>query len=70
MSDIIFLYNPSSGRGGYADFRHSGACPVSFVDGHAVARTDFTPRPADSSGWEDRGVYEMLDIQADHGGAD
>ena len=52
-----FLYNPSSGRGGYADFRHSKACAASFVDGHAAARTDFTPRPADSSGWEARVGY-------------
>ena len=52
-----YLYNPSSGRGGYADFRHSKACVASFVDGHAAARTDFTPRPADSSGWEDRVGY-------------
>ena len=52
-----FLYNPSSNKGGYADFRHSGSCTVSFVDGHADARTDFTPRPADSSGFEDRVGY-------------
>ncbi len=52
-----FLYNPSSGRGGYADFRHSKACVAAFVDGHAAARTDFTPRPADSSGWETRVGY-------------
>ena len=56
-----FLYNPSSGRGGYADFRHSGACTVSFVDGHAAAQTEFTPRPADSSGWEDRVGYLSSD---------
>ncbi len=52
-----FLYNPSSGRGGYADFRHSKACAVAFVDGHAAAWTAFTPRPADSSGFEDRVGY-------------
>ena len=52
-----FLYNPSSGKGGYADFRHSKSCVVSFVDGHTAARTDFTPRPADSSGFEDRVGY-------------
>ena len=52
-----FLYNPSSGKGGYADFRHSKSCTVSFVDGHAVAWTAFTPRPADSSGWENRVGY-------------
>ena len=52
-----FLYNPSSGKGGYADFRHSKSCAVAFVDGHAAARTEFTPRPADSSGWETRIGY-------------
>ena len=56
-SPTAFLYNPSSGKGGYADFRHSGSCVVSFVDGHAAARTDFTPRPPDSSGWENRIGY-------------
>ena len=52
-----FLFNPSSGRGGYADFRHSKSCVAAFVDGHAAARTDFTSRPADASGWEDRVGY-------------
>ena len=52
-----FLYNPSSGRGGYADFRHSQACTVAFVDGHAASWQSFTPRPADSSGWENRVGY-------------
>ena len=56
-SPTAFLYNPSSGRGGYSDFRHSGRCAVSFVDGHAQAWGDFTPRPADSSGWEKRVGY-------------
>ena len=52
-----YLYNPSSGRGGYADFRHSKACVVAFVDGHASSWQSFTPRPADSSGWENRVGY-------------
>ena len=52
-----FLYNPSSGRGGYADFRHSKACVAAFVDGHASSWLSFTPRPADSSGFEDRVGY-------------
>ena len=45
-----FLYNPGSGKGGYADFRHDGNCNAGFVDGHAAARSDFAPRPSD--GWE------------------
>ncbi len=56
-----FLYNPSSGKGGYADFRHSGSCIAAFVDGHAAARTGFAPRPADSSGWENRVGYLSSD---------
>lgn len=56
-SPTAFLYNPSSGKGGYSDFRHSGRCAVSFADGHAQSWTDFTPRPADSSGWEKRVGY-------------
>ena len=56
-SPTAFLYNPTSGKGGYSDFRHSGMCVVSFVDGHATAWTDFTPRPADSSGYEKRVGY-------------
>ena len=56
-SPTAFLYNPSSGKGGYADFRHSKACTASFADGHAAVRTDFTPRPSDTSGWETRVGY-------------
>ncbi len=56
-SPTAFLYNPTSGLGGYSDFRHSGKSVVSFVDGHATAWTAFTPRPADSSGWETRVGY-------------
>ena len=56
-SPTAYLYNPSSGKGGYSDFRHSGKCAVSFVDGHAQSWTDFTPRPPDSSGWENRVGY-------------
>ena len=56
-SPTAFLYNPTSGKGGYSDFRHSGSCAVSFVDGHASAWNAFTPRPADSSGYEKRVGY-------------
>ena len=56
-SPTAVLYNPTSGKGGYSDFRHSGMCVVSFADGHAASWTDFTPRPADSSGWEKRVGY-------------
>ena len=56
-SPTAFLYNPSSGKGGYSDFRHSGKCAVAFVDGHAQSWLNFTPRPPDSSGWEERVGY-------------
>ena len=57
-----FLYNPTSGKGGYSDFRHSGnTCAVSFVDGHASSWTAFTPRPPDSYGWEKRVGYLASD---------
>jgi prepilin-type N-terminal cleavage/methylation domain-containing protein/prepilin-type processing-associated H-X9-DG protein len=56
-SPTAFLYNPSSGKGGYSDFRHSGVCAVSFVDGHVQSWMGFTPRPPDSSGWEERVGY-------------
>lgn len=56
-SPTAFLYNPTSGKGGYSDFRHSGANAVSFVDGHATAWNSFTPRPADASGYEKRVGY-------------
>ena len=56
-SPTAFLYNPTSGKGGYSDFRHSGKCAVSFVDGHVQSWTVFTQRPADSSGYEVRVGY-------------
>ena len=56
-SPTAYLYNPSSGLGGYADFRHAGLCPTAFVDGHAAAWNRFTPRPPDNSGWEKRLGY-------------
>ena len=60
-SPTAYLYNPTSGKGGYSDFRHSGACAVSFVDGHAASWTSFTPRPPDTSGWEKRVGYLASD---------
>ena len=56
-SPTAFLYNPTSGKGGYSDFRHSGKCAVSFVDGHVQSWTALTLRPPDSSGWEKRVGY-------------
>lgn len=59
-----FLFNTSSGKGGYADFRHSGACNTGFADGHAAPWKDFTPRPADTSGYADRLGYLSADDRA------
>lgn len=59
-----FLYNPSSGRGGYADFRHNGVCNAVFADGHAEARRDIAERPADGQGYMDRLGYLSRDDSA------
>ena len=58
LSPTAFLYYPSSGTGGYADFRHAGyIANAAFTDGHVEERKDFLPRPADSSGYEFRAGY-------------
>ena len=43
VGSTSFLYNPSSGRGGYADFRHNGNVSAVFVDGHTESRHEFHP---------------------------
>ena len=63
-SPTAFLYNTTSGRGGYADFRHSGSCNAGFADGHAAPQSEFTARPADNHGWEDRLGYLSKDDRA------
>ncbi len=35
-----FLYNTTSKRGGYADFRHGGAAAAFYVDGHAATQRE------------------------------
>ena len=59
-----FLFNTTSGQGGYADFRHAGRCNAAFADGHAGSRSDFTPRPADGQGYADRLGYLSKDDRA------
>ena len=59
-----FLYPPSSGKGGYADFRHNGSCNVSFADGHAESQSEFFERPADDQGFEERLGYLSKDDRA------
>jgi len=59
-----FLYNTTSGRGGYADFRHRGSCNVAYADGHASSASEIFERPADSSGYMDRLGYLSADDRA------
>ena len=59
-----FLYNTTSGQGGYADFRHGGCCNVGFADGHAESQKEFTERPPDSKGDRDRLGYLSIDDRA------
>ena len=63
-SPTAFLYNTTSRKGGYADFRHGGSCSAGFADGHAAARSEFTARPADGSGYMDRLGYLSEDDRA------
>jgi len=59
-----FLYNTTSGKGGYADFRHVGYCNVSYADGHAASQKELTARPPDDSGYRDRLGYLSADDRA------
>ena len=59
-----FLYNTTSGKGGYADFRHGGSCNVGFADGHVESQSEFTERPADSAGERKRLGYLSPDDRA------
>jgi len=59
-----FLYNTTSGVGGYADFRHGGSCNAGFADGHAESQSEFTPRPADGDPERDRIGYLSEDDRA------
>ena len=59
-----FLYNTTSGKGGYADFRHRGSCNTGFADGHAAAQDEFFERPADNAGYSDRLGYLSRDDRA------
>lgn len=59
LSPTAFLYYPSSGTGGYADFRHvRKTVNAAFTDGHAEERRDLLVRTTDStSGYMDRAGY-------------
>ena len=59
-----FLYSTTSGKGGYADFRHGGCCNVGFADGHAETQSEFAPRPKDGEGYDDRLGYLSRDDRA------
>ena len=61
LAPTAFLYPPSSGQGGYADFRHAGKASAVFADGHAEGSLPFCPRPPDSSGYAERIGYFSAD---------
>ncbi len=44
-----FLYNPGSGMGGYADFRHRKSCNAGYADGHAASGREFFKRSTGST---------------------
>ncbi len=43
ISPTAFLYPPSSGSGGYADFRHLQSANAAYADGHVAKETEFFP---------------------------
>ena len=59
-----FLYNTTSGRGGYADFRHLGSCNAAFADGHAAQVKEIVRRAPDGEGHRDRLGYLSEDDSA------
>ena len=59
-----FLFNTTSGQGGYADFRHGGNCNAGFADGHTGSQSDFTERPADGGVERERLGYLSKDDRA------
>ncbi len=59
-----FLYNTSSGQGGYADFRHAGSCVAVFVDGHAEKRTEIWEAQKMRRNFKDRLGYLSEDDEA------
>ena len=59
-----FLFNPTSGQGGYADFRHNGSCNAAFADGHAESRSEFFERSPDGKGYRERIGYLSKDDRA------
>ena len=59
-----FLYNTTSGRGGYADFRHDGNCNAGYADGHAAPVAEIVERASASGGFLDRLGYLSKDDSA------
>ena len=57
LAPTSFIYYPSSGEGGYTDFRHGkNTTNAAFVDGHAEERKDFKAHSG-SGGYKDRVGY-------------
>ncbi len=57
LSPTAFLYPPSSGRGGYADFRHLKKIQISYVDGHISSGNKCYPAPGVKEKYRDRIGY-------------
>lgn len=59
-----YLYNTSSGRGGFADFRHPGGAVAAYVDGHVAVNSAFTPSRSAPEDFKDRIGYLSEDDSA------
>ncbi len=62
LGPTSFLLPPSSGSGGYADFRHDGKAVAAYADGHAGYVSTITP--AAPGRFEDRAGYLSKDDSA------
>ena len=59
-----FLMPPSSGRGGYADFRHAGQAVLVYVDGHMATQEKIFRSPSLPAEYADRMGYLSGDDSA------
>lgn len=64
VAPTSFLYNTSSGQGGYADFRHAGSCIAVFADGHVERRTEIWEAPKMHNAFAERLGYLSEDDEA------
>ena len=59
-----YLYNTSSGKGGFADFRHPGGAVAVYVDGHAAVDSAITPSRSAPENFRERIGYLSEDDSA------